>query len=35
MVLTDTSLPEGAMEKLRLRFPHILVLAFEPEGAAS
>ena len=27
--------PEGAMEKLRARFPHMLVLAFEPEGAAA
>jgi len=35
VVLTDTSRPEGAMEKLRMRFPHILVLAFEPEGAAA
>ena len=23
------------MEKLRARFPHVLVLAFEPEGAAA
>ena len=35
VVLTDTSRPEGAMEKLRVRFPHILVLAFEPEGAGA
>jgi DNA repair protein SbcD/Mre11 len=35
VVLTDTSRPESAMEKLRMRFPHILVLAFEPEGAAA
>jgi DNA repair protein SbcD/Mre11 len=35
VVLTDTSRPEGAMEKLRMRFPHILVLAFEPEGASA
>ena len=35
VVLTDTSRPEGAMEKLRVRFPHILVLAFEPEGAGT
>jgi exonuclease SbcD len=32
VVLTDTSRPEGAMDKLRRRFPHVLVLAFEPEG---
>ena len=25
--------PEGAMDALRARFPHVLVLAFEPEGA--
>ena len=35
VVLTDTSRPEGAMERLRARFPHVLVLAFEPEGAAA
>ena len=35
VVLTDTSRPEGAMERLRVRFPHILVLAFEPEGAGA
>jgi len=35
VTLTDTSRPEGAMEKLRARFPHVLVLAFEPEGAAA
>ena len=34
IVLTDTSRPEGAMERLRQRFPHVLVLAFEPEGGA-
>jgi exonuclease SbcD len=34
VVLTDVSRPEGAMEKLRQRFPHILVLSHEPEGAA-
>ncbi|HEY2278582.1 MAG TPA: exonuclease SbcCD subunit D, partial [Streptosporangiaceae bacterium] len=32
VVLTDTGRPEGAMEQLRRRFPHVLVLAFEPEG---
>jgi DNA repair protein SbcD/Mre11 len=34
VTLTDTSRPEGAMEKLRQRFPHVLVLAFEPDGGA-
>ncbi len=33
VTLTDPSRPEGAMDALRARFPHILVLAFEPEGA--
>jgi exonuclease SbcD len=32
VTLTDPSRPEGAMDKLRSRFPHVLVLAFEPEG---
>jgi exonuclease SbcD len=35
VTLTDPSRPDGAMDKLRSRFPHVLVLAFEPEGAAS
>jgi exonuclease SbcD len=35
VVLTDASRPEGAMEKLRRRFPHVLVLAYEPEGATA
>ncbi|MBV9379190.1 MAG: exonuclease SbcCD subunit D [Streptosporangiaceae bacterium] len=35
VTLTDTSRPEAAMDKLRARFPHVLVLAFEPEGAAA
>jgi exonuclease SbcD len=34
VTLTDPSRPEGGMDALRARFPHILVLAFEPEGAA-
>ncbi len=34
VTLTDPRRPEGAMDALRARFPHILVLAFEPEGAA-
>lgn len=33
VVLTDTGRPEGAMDRLRRRFPHVLVLTFEPEGA--
>jgi exonuclease SbcD len=32
VVLTDTARPDGAMDQLRRRFPHVLVLAFEPEG---
>ena len=32
--LTDAVRPVQAMERLRARFPHTLVLAFEPEGAA-
>jgi len=32
VTLTDPSRPEGPMDALRTRFPHILVLAFEPEG---
>ena len=34
VTLTDPSRPEGAMDALRARFPHILVLTFEPEGVA-
>jgi len=32
VTLTDPSRPEGAMDALRARFPHILVLAYEPDG---
>jgi exonuclease SbcD len=32
VTLTDPSRPEGAMDALRARFPHVLVLTFEPEG---
>jgi DNA repair protein SbcD/Mre11 len=32
VTLTDQSRPEGAMDALRVRFPHVLVLTFEPEG---
>ncbi|HEY0718808.1 MAG TPA: exonuclease SbcCD subunit D [Streptosporangiaceae bacterium] len=33
VALTDTARPEGAMDQLRRRFPHVLVLTFEPDGA--
>jgi len=33
VTLTDPRRPEGAMDALRARFPHVLVLGFEPEGA--
>jgi exonuclease SbcD len=33
VTLTDPSRPDGPMDALRTRFPHILVLAFDPEGA--
>ncbi len=33
VTLTDPVRPDRAMERLRVRFPHTLVLAFEPEGA--
>jgi DNA repair protein SbcD/Mre11 len=32
VTLTDPSRPEGAMDALRARFPHVLVLTFDPEG---
>jgi DNA repair protein SbcD/Mre11 len=32
VTLTDPARPEGPMDALRTRFPHILVLSFEPEG---
>ena len=35
VTLTDPSRPEGAMDALHARFPHVLVLAFEPEGAVA
>ena len=34
VTLTDPSRPEAAMDALRARFPHVLVLAFEPAGVA-
>jgi exonuclease SbcD len=33
VTLTDVHRPAHAMERLRTRFPHVLLLAFEPEGA--
>jgi exonuclease SbcD len=33
VTLTDTVRPRAAMERLRARFPHTLMLAFEPAGA--
>lgn len=33
VTLTDTRRPPHAMDRLRSRFPHVLVIAFEPEGA--
>jgi exonuclease SbcD len=33
ITLTDPVRPDAAMDRLRARFPHVLVLAFEPEGA--
>jgi exonuclease SbcD len=35
VTLTDPVRPAAAMERLRRRFPHTLVLGFEPDGAAS
>ena len=32
ITVTDTARPESAMERLSARFPHVLVLAHEPEG---
>lgn len=32
VVLTDPLRPQDPMERLRRRFPHVLVLGFEPEG---
>ncbi|MCW2601332.1 MAG: nuclease SbcCD, subunit [Frankiales bacterium] len=34
VVLTDTARPDEAMARLSTRFPHVLVLAHEPAGAA-
>jgi exonuclease SbcD len=35
VTLTDAARPEGAMDKLRARFPHILTLEFKPEGVTA
>lgn len=35
VVLTDQVRPEGAMDRLRSRFPHVLVLDWQPEGAVA
>jgi len=35
VTLTDPARPEAAMERLRRRFAHVLVLAWEPEGGAT
>ncbi len=35
ITLTDALRPLGAMDRLRQRFPHTLVLAFDPQGAAT
>ena len=32
--LTDEARPEAAMDRLRARFPHVLILAWEPAGGA-
>jgi len=34
VTLTDAKRPVQAMDRLRARFPHVLILAFEPEGAS-
>ena len=34
VTLTDPGRPDGPMDLLRARFPHILVLAFDPDGVA-
>jgi exonuclease SbcD len=35
ITLTDPRRPQQAMDRLRARFPHTLVLGFEPEGSVS
>lgn len=35
ITLTDARRPTAAMERLRRRFPHTLVLGFDPEGGGA
>ena len=35
VTLTDPARPEAPMDALRTRFPHILILAFDPDGAVA
>jgi exonuclease SbcD len=35
VALTDTARPEAAMDRLRTRFPHTLVLSWEPEDSSA
>jgi exonuclease SbcD len=35
VTITDPDRPRGAMDRLRARFPHILTLAFAPEGVTA
>jgi len=35
VTLTDTARPDGAMDRLRGRFPHVLTLDFKPDGVVS
>jgi exonuclease SbcD len=35
VTLTDRARPEAAMDRLRRRFPHVLTLAFEPDGVVA
>jgi len=35
VTLTDTARPEAAMDRLRGRFPHVLTLAFKPDGVTA
>jgi exonuclease SbcD len=35
VTLTDAARPEAPMDSLRTRFPHILILAFDPDGAVA
>jgi DNA repair protein SbcD/Mre11 len=35
VTLTDTARPEGAMDRLRARFPHVLTLEYQPQGVTA